>query len=170
MTYTSDVSLGSTEIFTAQERYFSDTLVLQYNNACFLLDTVTGTFQVMKNPGNINPTNFIWNDHAQTISINEWASATNTIQLYNSNICTPLGLKQMESISKFKLYPNPTNDILVIERDISQKEEMEILDIHGQLVKKAMLSTAETSIDISNLTPGVFFIRIGKAYQKIIKK
>jgi agmatine/peptidylarginine deiminase len=37
--YTSDISAGTTEIFNAKNRYFEDTLVVKYNNSCFLLDT-----------------------------------------------------------------------------------------------------------------------------------
>ncbi|MBI9055179.1 MAG: T9SS type A sorting domain-containing protein [Bacteroidales bacterium] len=60
---------------------------------------------------------------------------------------------------EFNIYPNPAQDKLNI--DLNNNFEMytySIFDSYGRIVSNK--STYESSIDISNITPGIYFIRI----------
>lgn len=62
----------------------------------------------------------------------------------------------------FSVYPNPANDRLYVKsaKNISSKGiTYFMLDIYGRVIKEEKLNTSE-SIDISNLSEGVYFIRI----------
>ena len=64
-----------------------------------------------------------------------------------------------------RMWPNPTSTILNVECRIqNEKAEVQIMDVLGNVI----ISTKEKEIDVSSLTNGVYFIRVGSATQKII--
>lgn len=66
-----------------------------------------------------------------------------------------------ELINKIKLYPNPVSDMLNIElsNDINTCI-IEIINIHGKLLKKVKTVGHNIQVDISELTEGFYFIHI----------
>lgn len=73
--------------------------------------------------------------------------------------------------NNFSVYPNPVTNVL----NISMKNEMiinnlSITDLNGRVVSS---SDSNTSIDVSNLSPGVYFISVetyeGKGTSKFVK-
>ena len=73
--------------------------------------------------------------------------------------------------NNFSIYPNPVNNVL----NISVKNEMTInsltiTDLNGRVVSS---SSSSTSIDVSNLSSGVYFVSIetneGKGTSKFVK-
>jgi hypothetical protein len=57
------------------------------------------------------------------------------------------------------IFPNPTRDMLNIIQDNNTRIlNLEIVDITGKLVKS--YSTAESTINIQNLDPGMYFLRV----------
>jgi hypothetical protein len=70
------------------------------------------------------------------------------------------------------IFPNPTNDNLTIET--TQKATIEILNIQGQIIKTAKSDGKETTIDLRNLSSGVYIIKAkterGVAVKKFIKE
>jgi Glycosyl hydrolase catalytic core/Secretion system C-terminal sorting domain/F5/8 type C domain len=71
------------------------------------------------------------------------------------------------SLANFKIYPNPASSLLNISGS-TDVELIEIMDLNGkQLIEKSGLN----SVDISNLSNGVYFIKINKKnIFKFIKK
>jgi len=69
----------------------------------------------------------------------------------------------------FKLYPNPTSDKLTIETKI-QNAEIVIRDVLGQMVYSAKAIEASSTIDVSMLSKGVYFISLQNGKQTINKK
>jgi hypothetical protein len=71
--------------------------------------------------------------------------------------------------SDFVLYPNPANDIITISSDLDI-ESIEILTSAGQIV----LSSNTKSVDVNNLTPGIYYARVSSSEAisviKFIKK
>ena len=72
----------------------------------------------------------------------------------------------------FILYPNPVNDILVIEGEINGVTLVKITNMLGQnvsydanIIEK---SSTKLKLDISNLTPGVYMIRLGSEVMQVI--
>ena len=77
-----------------------------------------------------------------------------------------------ESFGQIFIYPNPTNENLIIEAP--QKAEIEILNFNGQIIRTYNNSGKETTIDVSDLSPGVYIIKTqtdkGVIIQKFIKQ
>ncbi|VXB62955.1 putative hemagluttinin family protein [Flavobacterium sp. 9AF] len=77
--------------------------------------------------------------------------------------------------SKFKIYPNPINDIVSINSDSVSFDNISILDINGRTVKQVNVNAVnQFSLNISELNSGIYFLKVktkeGIFNQKIIKK
>jgi hypothetical protein len=61
----------------------------------------------------------------------------------------------------FSMYPNPSSDNLTIEMPSAHRFGLiTILSINGQELIKCQIKENKTMIDISNLAPGLYFIRL----------
>jgi hypothetical protein len=99
----------------------------------------------------------------------------NTFDTYNPrNIAcdTLTGMTETE-ISDFQLVPNPTKGEISIIRNVFQSIEIQIFNQSGQMLKQDILFPTESKIDISDLTEGVYFVRIisdkGSCVKKMVK-
>ena len=88
------------------------------------------------------------------------------IELINMN--QPLGINDV-TIDKISIFPNPVQDILQIETSIdTQISSLSIFDTLGRIVLE--LNKPSNQIDVSNLTNGLFFVKIESNEGAIIKK
>lgn len=77
--------------------------------------------------------------------------------------------EEPESLDNVRLYPNPAIDDLVIgfESTSSEDYQLEILSANGQLVQRNQVEATTgnnvTELKISNLTPGLYLLRISTA-------
>ena len=90
----------------------------------------------------------------------------NTAIFYNSL----MAIKEVNKIN-YKLYPNPVSDILTIE-NLTPHSDLELIDSSGKVVKQIKnIQTLKTQINIKNLAPGIYYLKINnQSSQKIIKK
>jgi hypothetical protein len=76
-----------------------------------------------------------------------------------------------ENSKELSIYPNPATDDLTISNINSSIAEIEIIDITGKLIKQLPINNVkEIKINISDLSNGIYIIRIGNEFQKFIKK
>ncbi len=76
----------------------------------------------------------------------------------------PTGINQSKKISTFQIYPNPVKDKLIVETQ--SKDKIYIINSVGQNVWYGF----EHQIDVSNLNPGVYFIKNESTFQKFVKE
>ena len=98
--------------------------------------------------------------------------------LINSENCTDtsvlkvnIGTTGINDIknSNIKIYPNPTNNIINIERlNKNENNNIQIFDMQGKLVITKIF-TEKVMIDLSELENGVYVIKIGEVAQRIVK-
>jgi len=78
------------------------------------------------------------------------------------------GLDELDA-SAFKVYPNPMNDVLIIEGETA---EYHLLDINGRLLMNS-LHENHSVLDTSKLPSGVYFVKMstgkGQVTYKVIK-
>lgn len=67
-----------------------------------------------------------------------------------------------------KLYPNPVSSTLVVST-ADYKGEISIIDVMGRVVDKANATANETSLNVSNLLPGLYLCRFGDTTQQFVK-
>ncbi|MBN3034206.1 MAG: T9SS type A sorting domain-containing protein [Bacteroidales bacterium] len=101
-----------------------------------------------------------------------------TMTEYKSDYITILTTAEGESAGRFHLFPNPPDQVLIIEwlTDVRSDAEISVVDVNGRVINEATVNTTYQGwmIEISNLRSGTFFIRIitgGRSLlYKIIKK
>lgn len=85
---------------------------------------------------------------------------------YQINLLT--GIKDIK-FSNIRIYPNPTSDIINIEGLITNENtSINIYDIQGKLILTKELINKGT-IDLLELSNGVYVIKIGEIVQRIVK-
>jgi len=77
-----------------------------------------------------------------------------------------LGLDELTT--EIVVYPNPVKNILTVKSNIFN-ESYQIVSLEGTNVKNGVLSSQITTIDVSELKNGVYFITIADEVHKIIK-
>lgn len=86
--------------------------------------------------------------------------------------CT--GINDLVFNSDFNIYPNPFNEILIIESFNTETSEVLIFNVLGELMYSQKIQKGKTEIDMSEISSGVYFIqsRAGEkiSTQKLIKK
>jgi hypothetical protein len=70
--------------------------------------------------------------------------------------------------ANIKLYPNPANDVLYIYASGLDVSKVELFSIQGQLLRKYQNEEFE-QIDVSDLTPGAYILRIDQYFHRFIK-
>lgn len=88
-----------------------------------------------------------------------------------------VGLFENNNLAEVSIYPNPTNKSFIIglNDEVKENTSITIHDITGKILKEHTLLLKETTIDISNFSNGVYFVRImedgvEKGRVKIIKE
>jgi hypothetical protein len=102
------------------------------------------------------------------------AIATYRSGLTTSNGCqSTAGLDALISDKSFNVYPNPSTGVFTIELNNATEEmtSIQIVNIMGEEVEVVNnLSTNSYSVDLSNLTEGVYYARINAGKQIATKK
>jgi len=79
------------------------------------------------------------------------------------------GINKIE-MSKFTVYPNPTNGQLTIQSAELQINNYNIYNISGQLVMQGYLQGKATSLNVESLPNGTYYLKIAGQVAKFIKE
>lgn len=85
-------------------------------------------------------------------------------------LCTLVAIEENSNDINFTIYPNPSNGKYLIKLNRFFKGTIEIYNLVGQKVSSVELTSDSTEIDITNLEPGVYLVRIGNEKESITKK
>jgi hypothetical protein len=110
---------------------------------------------------------FGWNDIST-------AQAVATLRLDSINFTSVLSTSEFTS-SKFSVSPNPTKGLIDISNDIDANiSSVELSDLNGRIVKTISLGENESQINISELSQGIYLMKIvsdkGIITKKVIKE
>lgn len=75
---------------------------------------------------------------------------------------------QIPKLDVINIYPNPVLDMLTI--NLNEAQEVNIFNAVGQLSLKKQLNSGSNVLDISEISKGVYFVKIGNSKIKLIKK
>ena len=105
------------------------------------------------------------------------ASLNTSIQQANNNLIAKglfckltTGLNEEIPQNKFSIFPNPANEYLTIcfEGNLNEKSRIQMFNTLGLLCKESSL-TKSLQLDISDLTKGLYFVRLKNEPQQTIK-
>ncbi|MCB0464230.1 MAG: T9SS type A sorting domain-containing protein [Aequorivita sp.] len=81
-----------------------------------------------------------------------------------------LGVNDNELTSSLSIYPNPTENILQLNHKNHTIDGLKIFDTKGSLIKEFTSPKNTSSINISDLSSGVYFLQISSEGKTVIKK
>ncbi|MCX6171550.1 MAG: T9SS type A sorting domain-containing protein [Flavobacterium sp.] len=146
--------VGGTAVETSAIEYLPNPLL---TNQWVALDIPLSSFVGASAPPNLSR-----NAIAQIILTAARADGNVPLNIYVDNIYfhknTTMGVSSFEA-SKFKMYPNPTNDILNISSD-STIETIKIYNTLGQIVANKNYSSNLESVNVSHLSKGVYMVSV----------
>ena len=67
-----------------------------------------------------------------------------------------------ETFTKVLVYPNPSDGTLYIESNFTKKSVVQITDLLGNSIKKIAVNKGENKIQIKNLPPAFYLVRINE--------
>lgn len=79
----------------------------------------------------------------------------------------PVGIENIDGV-EVKIYPTVTTGVINVNQ-LSEKTDVYLFDYLGRMIITRKLQTGDNMIDISSLTKGVYFVRIGSHVTKVIK-
>jgi hypothetical protein len=80
---------------------------------------------------------------------------------------TSLGINDVGS-TQIKIYPNPANDVLNIDIENIENYVVSLISIYGQTI--GQYKPTHNQINISNLVPGIYFIKLSNHEKEYIQK
>lgn len=84
------------------------------------------------------------------------------------------GIHDVRASDLINVYPNPASNQLFIELNDFKNTKVEIFNIEGKLLQRTTLISSKTTLEISNLTSGIYFVKIksdkGVVMKKVIKE
>ena len=84
--------------------------------------------------------------------------------------CTTTSINEYKSMPEnYRVYPNPLNSQLTIEKKIVEEKEFRIYSTVGELVSSGRLPSNTNTVDLSSLSPNVYVLNIDNYFIKLIK-
>jgi Secretion system C-terminal sorting domain len=74
------------------------------------------------------------------------------------NVSTCLSLNDFSSLSDIRVYPNPADNLLLVELPVSEPTKLSVYDISSRKIMELSTETPLLKLDVSSLRPGIYFI------------
>jgi hypothetical protein len=116
------------------------------------------------------PNNYIGNTYQEELTyMKNWILAR-TAWMDANMFGTCANVSVESPITELKIIPNPTQDIVTIT-GISSDVNLELRDFSGKIIRIIPINHSKTTVDLSNLANGIYFITesISGIYAKVIK-
>jgi hypothetical protein len=82
---------------------------------------------------------------------------------------TPTSIETMET-DIFSVYPNPTTGVIQINLKNDKYKEVLIMDLSGRVMFERPLTEIKTTIDVSKLSSGIYFVKVQNVILKFVKR
>ena len=96
-------------------------------------------------------------------------SASGCTDTSDCMMVSSLAISDLDAVS-IELYPNPTNGKLNIQVQDSETHTVSVMDAMGRVVLPAFEMTSNTSIDLSTMNNGVYFVKIDQLVKQVVKR
>jgi hypothetical protein len=87
---------------------------------------------------------------------------------YTSDLVTEI--LEADNDHSFSLFPNPTSNFLTITKLSGSKTGIEVFDVLGAMIYSSETTNTHTTIDLSNVPKGLYFLKIACPGQKATSK
>ncbi len=113
---------------------------------------------------------FKWGDYAAGITIDTVTYAmVFPMTVYPVSAPQTQGIANVDNVN-ISVYPNPVARMVTISGIEGSSNTAVLYDMRGSLVATFMVNGAETRLDLSHLTSGVYMLRVADSVVKIVKE
>lgn len=133
--------------------------------------TNTGRINLLDSSGNFNHgtlTNF-----ALTGVTSNWLAGSPIVRGNTCTSLTTLSNSSFEVANNIKMYPNPTNNFVMVEVSNLTNAKLQVVDITGKILMNQSLNASSNTINVQQLPSGIYFFKVvsneGTSTNKIIK-
>lgn len=132
-----------------------------YTNYVSIIEGVGSTFGLLEMF--IDP--FEWSDNLICFTYkgqNVWADSIGHPPTYipaNCSLPSPVGINEHTEETQISIFPNPTTGTINIKTPFSEITRIEIFDVLGKTIYQTRFSTSENTINLSQFTKGVYFLK-----------
>jgi len=132
--------------------------------------------------GGTSPYTYDWSTGNQTILVDGLGVGTYSVVVTDANGCTAMqtttigttAVDDIESLTSFNLYPNPSDGYFQLEAEFAKWEELdvEIYSVVGQLVFAQRVTGTEVrvEVDIRDAAKGTYILRMSGDGGRLIRK
>ena len=138
----------------------------------------TGTATVFTTDG-LAPFTYLWSNGNTTEEATNLAPGGYDCTVTDANGCVKVTSAQVSILSglgdviadAFSVYPNPTAQSLTVTfKELKGSKEVNIIDGLGRIVFEQNVTQPSTTLDVQNLSQGMYTIRVANQYSKFIKQ
>ena len=97
-------------------------------------------------------------------------TATSMAWIYQKEFQTTAINELTTNKLNFSVYPNPATDVLNIDLATDCVVECKVMSLLGKTIQTTFLSSGTNTFDVSQLSPNVYFIKVGNELVKFVKK
>ena len=119
-----------------------------------------------------NSTNFAeqLNNKAQTLVFSDLLANVKHVRLSDEQPSTPTHVEntQGNNTLQVKVYPNPTQDVLMVEH--AQGDVLRLYSMDGRLVVTQAVENGSAQVDMAELPTGNYLLLCGKESFQVIKQ
>ena len=83
-------------------------------------------------------------------------------------MCTPNAINNISAQAEWQVAPNPATEKIIISGSNLKNKKMQLINLQGQIMVKMKLENSETTIVTNSLPKGIYIIKIGDEYKKIV--
>lgn len=95
----------------------------------------------------------------------QWNEFANIVEM------TATGTNVVEAVNAISTYPNPVVDILNVKvADSLVGQGLTITNLSGAVVYSTTVTDSSFAISLSNLSEGIYFVKVGNSVEQIIKR
>ena len=108
----------------------------------------------------------------------EWTVGELMIESFSGSLTLTQGFHQSDlqvtsigdrgkELGEVKVYPNPTQGSLIIQRENGGELSVAVLDLRGGLLFQRNLPSSQSQLDLSHLPSGIYLVRVSSGNRAI---
>ena len=117
-------------------------------------------------PGSIF--NFAGTNYDINASVEIW-NFISKYDIFGLISCNPATIEDQFGMEDFQIFPIPCSEYIHVDLKTAESSLYEIYSLYGKLLKSGFISINSNEIDLSNLDPQGYLLKIGGRYQRFIK-
>ena len=131
----------------------------------------TGITNLLDGSGNLY--NGTLTNFALTGTTSNWLAGSPVTTGNTCTSLTTLSNSSFEVANNIKMYPNPTNNFVMVEVSNLTNAKLQVVDITGKILMNQSLNASSNTINVQQLPSGIYFFKVvsneGTSTNKIIK-